>query len=270
MNTNLHTLQIKNGDLYFLYIERLSDKGITDKKWHNHPFYEIMFFENGDSEHAIENNRYRVTGGDLLLIRPYRHHFEHTRIAPRSSVYCIGFYADALANGDMAEELFKKGEHLTVGTDSVFAELMNVLKNKLSESKENGFPFLKSIIEAALYSLADSSTQKNPDSDARGKSGITERIMEYINSNLASLHTVSDISEPLFFSKSYVRDSFKKEMGIGIMEYVRNKKVIRAHERIKKGEKPTEIYAECGFQTYSSFYRAFVSYFGFAPKTKKH
>ena len=59
-------------------------------------------------------------------------------------------------------------------------------------------------------------------------------------------------------------------MGIGIMEYVRNKKVIRAHERIKKGEKPTEIYAECGFQTYSSFYRAFVSYFGFAPKTKKH
>ena len=139
MNTNFHTLQIKNSDLYFLYIERLSDKGITDKKWHNHPFYEIMFFENGESEHAIENNRYRVRGGDVLLIRPYRHHFEHTRIAPRSSVYCIGFFAEALANGDIAEELFKKSECFTVGTDSVFAELMNALKNKLSASGRKNF-----------------------------------------------------------------------------------------------------------------------------------
>ena len=268
MKTVINNIQIKNEELYFLYHEELSDRGVTDKKWHNHSFYEIMFFESGESEHAIENNRYIVKGGDVLLIKPYRHHFEHTRIAVRSSLFCIGFFAEAISNAAAAEELFKRGEHITVGTNSVFAELIYALKNKISDSPENSFPFLKSIIEAALYALLDCSSLSA--SDYRIKGGVVGKITEYVNLNFSKIQTLSDISEPLFFSKSYVRDAFKKEMGIGIMQYVRNKKVVKAHERIKKGEKPTEIYADCGFSTYSSFYRAFISYFGFSPKSKKH
>ena len=96
-----------------------------------------------------------------------------------------------------------------------------------------------------------------------------EKTLDFINASLKRISRLEDISEALFFSKAYIRAVFKKEMGIGIMEYVRNKKVVRAHERISRGEKPTEIYTDCGFSTYSSFYRAYVAYFGFPPKTKK-
>ena len=58
-------------------------------------------------------------------------------------------------------------------------------------------------------------------------------------------------------------------MNIGIMEYVRNKKVLLANRKIKHGKKPTEIYIECGFSNYPSFYRAYSEYFGYPPKTKK-
>lgn len=268
MNKNFNTIQRKNENLYFLYVERQADVGITDKLWHNHPFYEIIFFSEGESEHAIENRRYPTKGGDVLLVRPYRHHFEHTRLAARSASFYLGFFPEAISNGDLAEELFKKGEHLRVGCDSVFAELMNTLKNKFRTASENDFDFLKSMIEAAIFALCDSASPER--SELKIKSGVVGKIIEYVNVNLKNIQTITDISESLFFSASYVRDSFKREMGIGIMQYVRNKKVVRAHERIRNGEKPTEIFNECGFTTYSSFYRAHVAYFGFPPKTKKN
>lgn len=268
MNKNFNIIQRKNENLYFLYVERQADVGITDKLWHDHPFYEIIFFSEGESEHAIENRRYSTKGGDVLLVRPYRHHFEHTRLAARSASYYIGFFPESISNGALAEELFAKGEHLRVGCDSVFAELMNALKNKLRSATENDFDFLKSMIEAAIFTLSDSASPER--SELKVKSGVVGKIIEYVNANLQRIQTLTDISDSLFFSPSYVRDSFKREMGIGIMQYVRNKKVVMAHERIRRGEKPTEIYTECGFDTYSSFYRAHVAYFGFPPKTKRN
>ena len=66
-----------------------------------------------------------------------------------------------------------------------------------------------------------------------------------------------------------MRAIFKNEMGIGIMQYVRNKKVLLANRMIREGEKPTDIYLECGFSNYTSFYRAFYAYFGASPKHQR-
>ena len=38
---------------------------------------------------------------------------------------------------------------------------------------------------------------------------------------------------------------------------------------IESGEKPTEIFAECGFSNYPSFFRAYRAFYGFSPKTRK-
>ena len=113
------------------------------------------------------------------------------------------------------------------------------------------------------------------DADAREKklpeikNDAVQKILDYIKANLCDIHKISDISSSLFFSESYVRTLFKKEMNIGIMEYIRNKKVLLAHRKIKDGEKPTEVYLNCGFSNYPSFYRAYISYLGYPPKTKK-
>ena len=93
-------------------------------------------------------------------------------------------------------------------------------------------------------------------------------MLEYIKENLTSIHKVEDIASALFFSDSYTRTLFKKEMKIGIMEYVRSKKVLLARRKIRHGASPTEIYAECGFSNYTSFYRAYVSQLGHTPRAQ--
>ena len=123
------------------------------------------------------------------------------------------------------------------------------------------------MIDAMLISLEDA----KPDVDGiiAGEKNF-QKILSYINRNLTLIKSVEDIANALFFSKSYIMHLFKSELREGVMQYVRNKKILLAHQKIRKGEKPTEIYTECGFSNYPSFYRAYCAYFGTSPKCAKN
>ena len=268
METKLDLINFKNEDFYFLYIERRAERGISERSSHNHSFYEIMYIAEGENEYTVENKRYLLREGDTILIKPYLRHREYNHIIEKSSLYCVGFSPEAIGNGDIAKEIFKNFECLSLGKNSSFEKLLSAAKSKLSNGDKNANGYLKSLIEALIFTLDDCSTQGEERSEI--KNGVVEKTLDYIRTNLPCIQSLENIADALFFSKAYIRAVFKKEMGIGIMEYVRNKKVVLAHEKILKGEKPTDIYPECGFSTYSSFYRAYLSYFGYPPKTKKH
>ena len=267
METKFDVVNFKNDKHYFLYVERCVQRGITGREYHNHPFYEIMYVADGESEYAIENRKYLLKGGDALLVKPYRHHLEYNRIIEKSSLYCIGFSADAIDNGELAEEIFNKYEYITLGKDSLFEKILTALKLKLQNSNKNAEGYAKSLIEGLVYSLADCSIRNEEIPGIKNR--VVEKTLDYMNENLFAIQSLDDIADALFFSKAYIRAVFAKEMGIGIMQYVRNRKLVYAHDKILAGRKPTEIYTECGFNTYSSFYRAYLAYFGYPPKTKK-
>ena len=64
-------------------------------------------------------------------------------------------------------------------------------------------------------------------------------------------------------------NQFIDEQVAAVRQQVGDKKVLLAHRKIRHGRKPTEIYLECGFSNYPSFYRAYVSYFGHSPREQK-
>ena len=254
-------------DFYFLYLEKLSDKGITNRKWHMHSMHEIMFFTEGESEYAIENNRYVVKAGDVLLIKPGEHHFERRVIEPKCSFYCLCFASDIIKNGALAERIFEKREHLSIGCDHPLAEILSAARNILTASKMNADSLVRAVAEAAVISL-DNPTITGEDETESSSTSIN-KIIEYINAHLFDIKSIDDITNGVFFSNSYIRATFKREMGIGVMQYVRNKKILAAHRRIRRGEKPTAVYEECGFANYPSFYRAYCAYCGHSPRPNK-
>ena len=262
------SVELRGNDLYFLCLRKNTEKGITGYKWHEHTFYEILFFEEGETEYVIENRCYRLKGGDILFIKPGYHHFEHNVIKSPSKLYCLGFMAESIENGELAEKIFERGEFFSIEKDSPIFDILAVAKKKLEISQDNARDFVKAIAEATVLFLNDLDIKGAKTTEM--KNGTVQKMLDYIKNNLCNIQKVSDISNALFFSESYTRTLFKKEMGIGITEYVRNKKVLLAHRKIKHGKKPTEVYGECGFSNYPSFYRAYLAYFGYTPKTKKH
>jgi len=269
-NTGMDTkscVDYVSDDLYFLYLKKFSETGITGYRWHEHTFYEILFYAGGEVEYVIENRCYKLKAGEALFIKPGHHHFEHNVIETPSELYCLGFLPESIENGDFAEKIFEKGEIFTVGKDSPIFDLLSIAKKKLVLSKSNAYEFIKAIAEATVLIINDLDMRE--ERNAKIKNSTIQKILDYIKKNLCSIQKAEDISKALFFSDSYVRSLFKKEMNIGVMEYVRNKKVLLAHRKIKQGCKATEVYTECGFSNYPSFYRAYLAYFGYSPKTKK-
>ena len=225
-----------------------------------------MYVAEGELEYVIENRRYVIKKGDVLLVKAGLHHFERNVIKSPSILFCIGFSSEALESREISEELFEKGEHFSLGEDSPLVKMLFAAKEKLSASKSNAHLFVKSIAEAAVLMLDD--LDMTASHTAEITNANVQKIIRYVNENVAQIHSTEDIANAMFFSPSYVRGLFKREMGIGIMQYVRNKRVLLANRKIKSGGKPTEIYTECGFSNYTSFYRAYLAYFGASPKEK--
>ena len=42
---------------------------------HTHNAYELIYFLDGDATHVIEDRKYKLKPGDLILIRPFQYHF---------------------------------------------------------------------------------------------------------------------------------------------------------------------------------------------------
>jgi cupin superfamily acireductone dioxygenase involved in methionine salvage len=42
---------------------------------HTHNAYELIYFLDGDATHVIEDRKYKLKKGDLILIRPFLYHF---------------------------------------------------------------------------------------------------------------------------------------------------------------------------------------------------
>ncbi len=267
MNKNISVIDYKGRDFYFLHLKNISDEGVTGHKWHEHSFYEIMLIAEGENEYVIENRRYNVLKGDLLLIKPGNYHYKSRAIKSYSSVYCLGFLPQAISNSGLAEKIFSSCEHFSLEEGSPILEIFEAARKKLLISKSNSAQFIKSIAEATVLLLCDLDIAK--ESPAMIKNTAVDKILDYVKDNLCKIHKISDISEALYFSESYTRTVFKKEMNVGIMEYVRNKKVLLAYRKIRHGRKPTEIYVECGFSNYPSFYRAYRDYFGHSPNMQK-
>ena len=266
MEKLIRIIDHKSHGFYFLYLEKILDDRSANRKWQEHSFYEIMLVCEGEEEFVIENRTYAIKKGDVLLIKPGSHHYQKKIISSQAKIYCLGFLPEAIENSKKAELLFENIEHLSLSEDSPLYPMLDSAKRKLDISKSNASQFLKAVADAAILILCD--LEANDEKIDEVKNPAVKRMLEYINENLTSIHKVEDIASALFFSDSYTRTLFKKEMKIGIMEYVRSKKVLLANRKIRHGASPTEIYAECGFSNYTSFYRAYVSQLGHTPRAQ--
>lgn len=93
---------------------------------------------------------------------------------------------------------------------------------------------------------------------------ITESLV-YIEKNLKQKISIEEIAEHVGYSKFYFSRMFKQAMSISVIEYVRERKIMRASESILQGNKILDVAIEYGWESHSGFIKAFKSYYGFSP-----
>ena len=113
-----------------------------------------------------------------------------------------------------------------------------------------------SILNYVLYELINAH-------NAESHNPYVEKAINFINSHLFEKLSLSLVSSHLKLSKEYTSTLFKKELGIGITDYINERKMLYAKEMLESDEKTPlpEIAENLGFENYYYFSRLFFAFY---------
>ncbi len=231
---------------------------------HTRNVYELIYVIDGDVTHIVEDKKYKLHSGDLVIIRPNTYHL--IKIDSSDKDYeRINIQFD---EADVQADMSIVPDEINVVDTTNHARISGILSklDTYAETYEKSvfFKMLGGLLTEIVYnvSLTDSIEARQEISESNH---VIAEAISYINSNLFSIKSVEEVADAIFVTPSCFFKVFKKELRKGPKRYILDKRLLETQKLIKAGEKPTSIYEKCGFNDYTTFYRAYVEFFGHAP-----
>lgn len=234
---------------------------------HTHDICEIIYLNSGDASAIIDGNIYKLTKDSLVIFRadvPHRIRIDGSGVPYER--HNILFDENKLANGILNK--LPRGVVLIdcSGTSRIkkLFESIDYYYNKFTDEELN--VLVPNVIEEILCNIyleyddnVDNKTILHP---------VVSAAVEYINKHYTEDITVEDISKKMHITKSHLHHLFSEYLNISPKKYINLKRLTKAQKMIKAGEKPSRIYADCGFLEYSTFFRNYSNHFGYAPSQR--
>ena len=234
---------------------------------HTHNTYELICFLDGDATHVIEDRRYKLKKGDLILIRPFQYHFIQIDAPTRYERYDILF--DMEKHGVESVGLIpEQVEVINVAGNAIIEDIFR--KCDLYRENSEGETFeriLSHLLSELFYNI--SLFPQNFSATTTALSPLISEALKYTNENLSTVTGIGEIAGHLFVSESYLFRLFQKELHQTPKKYIMEKRLLFAQRMILNGEKPTAVYRQCGFGDYTTFYRNYTSFFGYSPSERE-
>ena len=239
---------------------------------HAHTHAELFYFMQGSGSYQIEGASYALEPGDVLVIRPAESHFIKLSSGlpyERSSIHLnLGMLQAIDPEGLLLKPfLERKAGRMNLYKSSEFRLGSKLYwDTMLSDSGDPGLNIVSGMLPM-LNEIYQIYLTREPETDAPVNT-LEYQIVHYVNNSLFSELKLDDICEKFFISKSQLFRIFKKATVTTIWQYVTLKRLARARTMLRDGEKPTYVYAACGFNDYSAFYRAYVKRYGHSPNAE--
>ena len=257
-----------------VHIDVLSNELIEE---HQHEYYELLYVEKGKIDYLLDNKIYHLLPGDIILIPPKKPHkllsfldketsrfvlmcskkFLKKHSTPQTNLLTI---CDSAINNNIFQLRFNDIQKLELEKN-----LHSISKMMLENSFGIDLLYIHRFIKIIITIIDLSIQNNNEDELMYNKNEIINKIIKFINDNLSKKIVIEDISNHLALSISRISHIFKNETGISVLRYINKKRLQLAKELIQKGETFINISIKCGFQDYTSFFRAFKKEFNITP-----
>ena len=112
--------------------------------------------------------------------------------------------------------------------------------------------------------------RRSPEDDAAYRfDPKMEEVTRFIGAHLGENLSIDRLAGEFYLSRYYLMHSFKEVYGITTHQYIRQKRLLRAAEEIRRGTPVLKAAMEAGFNDYSAFLRAFQAAYGMSPREWK-
>ncbi len=101
------------------------------------------------------------------------------------------------------------------------------------------------------------------------KEQLVYELIHYVDTHIASMHGLEDLSAEFGYSASYLGHVFSSVMSESLQVFCRRKKFEKAIELLWQGEAVTEVAERLGYRSIHSFSRAFRAFYGRPPSSCK-
>lgn len=243
---------------------------------HSHGFYEITLFKSGRLQYLVDDKRYQIEKGDILIVPPGFTHCPiglHTLTDPYERIItCVstGFISHFISHWHAENNhktifsrptLFK-----TKGTPH--EALCHYLeKNAMESSLDNPYAdaflagntlcFLSKLMEAHDTDFAPA---------RRLRKELIDSILSYTEQNYNEKITIQDITDEFHIGKTVLIRLFKENLNCTFHHHLTLVRLNAAKNMFTNDLSMETIAESVGFNDYSSFYRAFKKEFGISPK----
>lgn len=252
------------GDNVFFKHETTPNMPKDAYSMHSHNMYELLYFVKGDATHVIEDRKYKLKKGDLVLIRPSKYHFIQIDSICDYERYDVLFSPktksiDGLSLLDVMPEIINLEEY-PMATE-IIKKTDFYYKHFTGEDFER---ILTGLLCELFYLLSVTPATENTDAPSV-TSPTLSLALKYINDNLTTLTGVEEVAKNCFVTEGYLFRLFKNELHKTPGKYISSKRLLLAERMISDGEPPTSVYEKCGFSDYTTFYRNYRAFFGKPP-----
>jgi AraC-like DNA-binding protein len=237
----------------------------THFKNHLHNEYEILFFWQGSAEIIINSNTYKMKKGDLFIIKPAVYHYVKFLSNDFSYERCVINFSQSFVSEHLKKFFNTCNDLYNFEKNHVVFQLFEEWKKikgtgLFLQDDEDCFNFLKTL------PLIISKQQVEKEILPIKTNKTMEEILQYIDENPTEKISAESLAKKFFVSSSWIIHTFKKLLGISLMQYINKKRLLYSQRLMLGGFSPTEACEKCNFADYSTFYRQYKKFFGVSPK----
>ncbi len=257
-------IQTKDVVVNFNTSQESNDKATL---YHTHKtHFEIILYISGNTDYLVDDKVYHLKKYDLIFTRPGKTHALKHLTPSTYQRYNISFDTEILSDVNPLK-IVGDTDVINVARNEIILDIFKRLDYYCSQFYISDFIEITTCLLKELFFNLKIFKKVYPE-DTSKLSNLLQDAISIINNNLYTLKSVSEISDKLYVSETYLYKIFKTELNVSPKKYINEKRILAANNMILLGKKPTEACFACGFNEYTSFYKSYIKFFGYAPSNK--
>ena len=267
--TNIYS----DSDICFTFKKEVNPDDII-YTFHVHSDYELYCFVSGNVDYIVEGTTYHMEPGGVLLLRPGEIHKVRILSDDPYERYVLNFNRSTVESIDPKCHLLKPFDERQIGTANYYKpEIFSGVKpidiiSEIDNNAQECYDIFRARILIHLFSVLEKVyvVYKSYEKAGVSESDI-DSMLNYIASHLGVEKLNSThLSKKFYMSETELNRAFKKATGLPVGKYINIKRLVLARELLEKGMPANEVSIRCGFNDYSTFFRAYKKQFGANPK----
>lgn len=242
--------------------------------FHFHDNYELYFFLSGNAEMMVEQTRYPLQRGSLLVMGSNEIHKVFPQPTAPYERLTIHFDPNLIRNLPLQscnllacfENHAPGSRNATVLSGESYAEYFRIGK-ALAGLIENPTHSSEALILACLVQLLVIAAEAfhTAAQPPLPYSGFLPEAIAYIAAHLSEPFTVGELAAALRMNPFYLSHQFRRQMGVPVYHYVLVKRIALSKLLLSRGLPATTACEQAGFGDYNNFSRTFKKYVGVSP-----